>query len=392
MTRFYRLLQAPAFQCGILILITFLLRIAGASQPYFADAFRHIHAIESGMLVIHPPGYFLFNATGFLISHILHVSTGSALQIMNIAFSVSGAAVFYLLVSRLPTVPSPFWLSLAYICSPIVWFSGDVHSTYAALTLFSPLLILVVEGEQRFVWGCIVWALMAGFRPADGAFVLPWMAFQSLRFGWKDRLIGVSATILIVAAWWIPTAQRYRGNLASPLIYSGDQLNSVAQGVLTGHLGLHAVVNAFHAIAGLIMTWGVLTPAVCLGVTVWTRNGIARSMAILMAPGLVFFLLYYVADAPYVVYLAAPGMILAGVYLAKWSAKRRLTGYAVAISASLIFMICARPADGRPSKTRAVADAYFFKYSVPSLKGQKDPRLASLLGACNDSSVLGVCR
>jgi hypothetical protein len=344
------------------------------------------------MLVIHPPGYFLFNAAGSAISHLLRVSTGSALQIMNIAFSVSGAAIFYLLVSHLTTTPSPFWLSLAYVCSPIVWFSGDVHSTYAALTLFSPLLILVVEAERSFVWGCIIWALMAGFRPADGAFVLPWMVFQSLRFDWKDRLIGISAAIPIVAAWWIPTAQRYRGNLLSPLIYSGDQVNGVAQGVLTGHLGVHALVNAFHAIAGLIMTWGVLTPAVCLGVTAWTRNGIARSMAILMAPGLVFFLLYYVADAPYVVYLAAPGMILAGVYLAHWSPRKRLAGYAVAISASVLFMICAHPADGRPSKTRAIADAFFLKYSVPSLREQKDPRLASLLGACNDSSVLGVCK
>ncbi len=392
MTRFYRLLDTPTFQCSILVLLTFLLRIIGASKPYFADAFRHIHAIESGMLVIHPPGYFLFNATGSLISHFLHVSTGSALQIMNITFSVSGAAVFYLLVSRLTTIPFPFWLSLAYACSPIVWFSGDVHSTYAALTLFSPLLILIVEGERRFVLGCIVWALMTGFRPADGVFVIPWMAFQSLRFGWKDRLIGISVAIPIVAAWWIPTAERYRGSLLSPLIYSGDQVNSVAQGLLTGHLGVHALVNAVHAIAGFIMTWGVLTPAVCLGVTAWRRNGIARSMAILMVPGLAFFLLYYVADAPYVVYLAAPGMILAGGYLAKWPTKRRITGYAVAISASVLFMFFARTANGSSSKTRAVADAFFLKYSVPSLREQKDPRLASLLGACKDRSVLGVCK
>jgi hypothetical protein len=39
-----------------------------------------------------------------------------------------------------------------------------------------------------------------------------------------------------------------------------------------------------------------------------------------------------------------------------------------------------------------VTDAYFVRYSVPSLKEQRDPRLARLLGACHDQSVMGVCK
>lgn len=128
-----RLLQRPLFQCGVLILLTLLLRIASASEPYFVDAPRHIRAIESGRLVIQPPGYFLFNVTGFFLSHLLHVSAGGALHILNVAFSVAGVAVFYLLLLRLK-MGSPFWLALAYTCSPIVWFSGDIHSSYAAMT------------------------------------------------------------------------------------------------------------------------------------------------------------------------------------------------------------------------------------------------------------------
>jgi hypothetical protein len=143
--------------------LTLVLRIASASGPYFVDAARHIHAIESGKLVIHTPGYFLFNASGFAISHLLHVSAGSALHILNVTFSVIGVAVFYLLLLHLKITSSPFWLSLAYTCSPIVWFSGDIHSSYAAMTFFAPLLILVLEADRRFVWGCVVWALMTGF-------------------------------------------------------------------------------------------------------------------------------------------------------------------------------------------------------------------------------------
>jgi hypothetical protein len=391
------LIRRPLFQCGVLTLLTLWLRMASASGPYFVDAARHISAIETGKLVIHTPGYFLFNLSGFILSHLLHVSAGSALHILNVAFSVAGVAVFYLLTSRLlasrllPGV-SPFWLSLAYTCSPIVWFSADIHSSYAAMTFFAPLLILVLEVDQRLVWACVVWALMMGFRPSDGVFVLPWMLFHALRYPWKQRLAGVLAAIAIVAAWWVPTAQRYGGSLLLPLSSSRQQVHGLAQGILTGHLGVHAAVNAVHTVAGIIMTWGLLTPAVYLGAIAWKRSEIARSMTIFLAPGLAFFLLYYFSDGPYLAYIAAAGFVLAGVHLASRPPATQRTIYAVAIAASVLFMILARPATGKPSKLRAVTDAYFVRYSVPSLKQQRDPRLASLLGACHDQSVAGVCR
>jgi hypothetical protein len=389
---FRRLSQSSLFQCTVLALFTLLLRIASSSRPYFVDAPRHISAIESGTLVIHPPGYFLFNLTGFFLSHLFHVSAGSALHILNVSFSVSGVVVFYLLLLRFPAVSCPFWLSLAYACSPIVWFSGDIHSTYAAMTFFAPLLILVLEDERRFVWGCVIWALMTGFRPSDGVFVLPWLVFHALRFSWKERLAGILVATALVAAWWVPTAERYHGSLYLPLSSSQQQVRGLAQGVLTGHLGTHAAVNTVHTIAGTIMTWGLLTPAVFLGAFAWTRNTIARSMTIFLAPGLAFFLLYYFSDGPYLAYTAVAGMVLAGVYLANRSPTTQRAIYVIATCASLLFMILARPADGNPSTLRAVTDAYFVRYSVPSLKEQRDPRLAKLLGACHDSAVQGVCK
>jgi hypothetical protein len=260
------------------------------------------------------------------------------------------------------------------------------------MTFFAPLLILVLEVDRRFVWGCVVWALMTGFRPSDGVFVLPWILFHSMRCPWKERTAGIFAAIAIVAAWWVPTAKRYGGGLLLPLSSSQMQVHGLAQGILTGHLGVHAVVNAVHTVAGIIMTWGLLTPAVYLGAIAWKRSTIARSMTIFVVPGLAFFLLYYFSDGPYLAYIAAAGMVLAGVYLANRPLVIQRTIYAVAICASVLFMILARPATGKPSTLRAVTDAYFVRYSVLSLKEQRDPRLAKLLGACHDQTVEGVCR
>lgn len=249
-----------------------------------------------------------------------------------------------------------------------------------------------MESEQRFVWGCVIWALMTGFRPSDGVFVLPWVMFCAVRFRWKERFGGIFAAVAVVAGWWVPTAKRYGGGLLSPLRSSHEQVHGLAQGVLTGHFGVHAAVNAVHAVAGVIMTWGLLTPAVCLGAAAWMRSATARSMTIFTAPGLIFFLLYYFSDGTYLAYMAAAGMVLAGVYFANRPPATQRAIYAVAACVSVLFMISARPADGGHSKLRAVADAYFVRYSVPSLKEQRDPRLAKLLGACNDNAVQGLCR
>ena len=176
------------------------------------------------------------------------------------------------------------------------------------------------------------------------------MLFHSLRFPWKTRLLGVATVVPLVAAWWIPTAERYGGVLLSFLRYSGQQVEGLAQGLFAGHIGLHAFVNGFHAGAGTIMTWGLLLPAVCLGAAAGKANATARSMTIFMVPGLVFFVFYFVSDATYFAYMAAAGMVLAGIYLGTWPAKTRDTAYAVAVGASLLFMIFARPVDGKASK------------------------------------------
>jgi hypothetical protein len=382
-------------------LFALVLRLAGLSGPYFADAFRHIRAIDSGRMVIHAPGYLVFNLLGWTLSHLLHISTAHALQGMNVVFSVAGAAVFYLVAVRLNSA-SPFLLALAYACSPVVWFSGDVHSSYAASTFFAPLLLLMVEGERRFVWGSLVWALLAAFRASDGAFVLPWMIFQSRNFTWKQRLAGIAVAAPVTAAWWALTNERYRsGGALSPMLYSGMQVHGLAQGVLAGNFNIHALVNAFHAVAGMTITWGLLLPAVCLGLAAARgdraesdRAGSdrARSMALYLAPGLAFFLLYYVADAPYFAYTAAAGMLLAGEFLARGPVRRGQAVLGAAICGSLLFMFAARTVSSSGSRAKAVADAYFLKYSVPSMKARKDPRLAALLGACGDADVLGICR
>jgi len=358
-------------QLVLLVATTFLLRILSTSSPYYVDGPRHVRAVETGRLVIHAPGYFLFNLCAWLVSHSLHITAATALELINIAFSVAATAVFYLLASRLlKNTTTPFWLTLAYACSPVVWFSADIHSTYAAMTFFAPLLLFLLEagqGDGRFVFACFVWALMIGFRPPDGVFVLPWMLYQSLRFPVKQRIAGAIAAAVVIALWWIPTAHQFGGGLLSPLSQSHTQAAKLAQGVLTGHLTIHAFTNIAHTLFGITLAWGLLTPALLLGALRANRDRLARSITIYIAPGLAFFLLYFFSDATYLAYAIAPGMVLAALFLEEKRFALRQHVCPLAAAASLLFMVTARTSD-RPSKPRAVADAYLLQYSVPSLK------------------------
>jgi hypothetical protein len=366
------------------------LRLACISEPYFVDGPSHVQAIESGALVIQAPGYFLFNVTGLAVARALHCSVAHALTAVNILFGELGVLLFALLSLRRFTRGQALLLTLCYVVSPIVWFAADVHSTYAAMTAFAPLLFLCCEDWDAFVLGCFFWALMTGFRPSDGVFVVPWMVWQGWRRSWPVRVRGVLVAAPVLLAWWIPTVRRF-GGLQGLLHSSRNQAAGLAQGVLTGHVSSHAAMEVVRTIVGLMLGWGLLLPAVGFALVRWARRSPeVLSALIWMLSGLLFFALYYVADPIYVAYFIAPGFIAAGYLLQRWTVRGRVGVYAASAVASVLFMLLAQPV-AASGTSAAVANAYVLKFTRWSLKHRYAPRLAVLLGACGREGVVGEC-
>jgi 4-amino-4-deoxy-L-arabinose transferase-like glycosyltransferase len=169
---------------GLLVLVERLLCRGGL---YFNDGPAHLQAINTQVYVIQPPGYWLFNRIAGLFSDPL-----VAITIMNIGFSVVGTIVFYYTARLFTDANKAFIASVAYSAIFFVWFSGAIHSTYASQLLFPGLLfyLLLRYDSERKVWMLVAagvsFALGTGFRPSDGAFLLPMVGYYALN-DWAGR-------------------------------------------------------------------------------------------------------------------------------------------------------------------------------------------------------------
>ena len=201
---------------ALILLLGLGLRLACVSDPYFVDAPAHVHAVQSGTLLIQPPGYYLFNLLGQTIGRAASFSAAHALRAENLCLSEAGLFLFGLLCLRRLPRRDALLLTLCFAVSPLLWFVADIHSSYAAMSCFGPLLFLCFEEWNLYALGMLLWALMLGFRQSDGAFVLPWIVWQSLRHPWSVRLRGAALALAGILLWWIPTARGY-GSLLSPL-------------------------------------------------------------------------------------------------------------------------------------------------------------------------------
>ncbi len=363
----------------LLGVITLISRCLTVSTPYFVDGPNHVRAIENGSLVIQAPGYFLFEALGAALSALLHISAAASLRMLNIGFGVGAVVVFSLLALRIFEVRLAAMLALVYAASPLVWFAAEIHSTYAAMTFFAPLLLLVIGEKKQFTLGCLLWAIMVGLRPSDGIFVLPWLLWQGYEQRWRARLQGLVVGVAGVLTWWLPTAQRFGGSILSPLTASRSQASRLAQGVLVAPLSMHSATNLLRGVSGMVVAWGLLLPLVLWGGwRLWRQERRVRAGVVWMVPGLAYFLFYYMADATYFAFCVAPGLLLAGLVLCRMPRSRQGMVTGAALLGSLVLLLAGRPV-APTHRSEAVLDAYFMKYTAWSLRHHYAPTLSDLV-------------
>lgn len=271
----------------------FVLRAVTSGPAYFADAHRHLAAIANHTYVIQPPGYWLFNRVAGLFPNAEH-----GILIMNWCFSALGCMVFYACARLLVRSPLAELGALLYATAFFAWFSGNVHSTYASQLLFPPLtfyLMLRYREDKRTVWVCAVavsFAVGAGFRPSDGVFMAPLLLLFFLLLPRRQQIIFGLLVVVVCATWLVP------GEIARRLYYRDSpqaMLGRVAKGsILLGQVNLYTVSNAMRFFLPLIVALG---PAAVFMFR--ARDLTARWLWAWVLPASLFFLLFFISDAPY---------------------------------------------------------------------------------------------
>jgi hypothetical protein len=380
----YKLTYA-GFQWWPLVLgaVALFSRFIFTSPPYFVDGPRHVYFIEHGQIFLSsPPGYFLFGKTAKLISQMLNVSVTTAIFIMNALFSSLGAVIFANLTRRLFPGLVGVLLAFCYAFSDTVWFVSDIHSTYAAMTFFVPSLLYAIWVDESSWLTGLLWATMTGFRPSDGVFLLPFMLYATRKKGMLHVVKVAIVALPMILIWYIPTERHFGGGLLSPLTAARITAQHLSNGLFSDESRIRRLGNLVHIALGGFNAWNIL--GVFLFIGCFSRATWTRSALLCIAPGLLFFSLYFFSDSTYYAYMVAPGLMLAGEGLRKLQPKYAVIVTSVSLLISITQMTVARPLQSGTAAA-AVINSYCLKYSGWAIRNQYDPRLYDLLKTISKS-------
>jgi hypothetical protein len=235
---------------------------------------------------------------------------------LNQIFSALGVAVFFMLCRKLDLDRKMAWAaSICYASIFFVWLAGDIHSSYASQVLFPPLLVYLFLAYRdrasvfRLLACAACFALGSGLRPSDGTFLTPLLAFLALKFvkGWRPRLLLISVTASLCLAWYLPGQAASR---AAHIVTFGRYIDTVRpMSVLISGIEPRSIASIVRVVLPLFAAFWMLVPTLAL-----SRDQFAnRLLAVWIAPGLLFFLLVYMADPVYFTYLTAAVVLLAAL-------------------------------------------------------------------------------
>lgn len=355
---------------ALLALYTLLTRLLCSSALFFADGPAHVKAILAKVYIIQPPGYWLFNrVAGFF------PDPASAIAGMNILFSVAGVVTLYFTALIFTKRWNAFLAALAYANIFYLWFSGEVHSTYASQILFPVWLFytLIRYERERKGWllflSALVFAVGAGLRPSDGIFLFPMVLYFAIsRLSWKTSASYLVLVFVLCLSWVIPTAVAFdesKSGTYSAFHYVASiiRVRSILTGVNSG-----TIANVVRYVLPLLAAFWLLLPTIALKILHDRKEWHVRMLLFWLIPGSLFLTLIYIADAPYLNFLTACFLLLALM------APRRLALTAVCNLAVFLFF--------SPIPTHHLAinvwNCDIGKYTRFSLQHQWQPNLSDV--------------
>jgi 4-amino-4-deoxy-L-arabinose transferase-like glycosyltransferase len=363
----------------VLGLAVFVSRIAASGVPYWADGPGHVWAIQRGYYVVHSPGYWLFNRTAGLSS-----DPARAIALMNWFFSAAGAVVFYLVARLLVRSALARLGAVTYSVVFYAWFSGEVHSTYASQLLFPPLILLLLLLYERsgrpihLLGAAAAFAVGAGFRPSDGAFIGVMFVYFLVRHApRRDALLGLAVAVAGCLAWLVPTYIGFRHSspgMPPPVAYTSSILGTAS--VLRHGVNLRSLANIARYIVPVLAAFWPLSWPILKTLGRWRDQKIIL-LWLWVLPGSLFFVLIYVSGAPYLNYLTAGLLMLALTALDRYPRPGRvLLSFCLIWNLALFTLVRPLPSKRFPV---LIFNAYVGEYSWYGIKHRWAPDLSDLV-------------
>jgi hypothetical protein len=346
---------------------------------YFIDGPEHVDAALTGMYVVQPPGYWLFNRT---IAFFPDPERG--IVFLNWTFSVLGVVAFYFTARLLVQRRMARWGTAVYAALFYVWFDGGIHSTYASQLLFPVLVFLFIQLHRRqprlgyLIWAAIAYAIGAGFRPTDGFFLgFMFLHYLVRRAPRRQAILSFAAATVLCLVWLVPTLRAFAfvWGAKAALIYSGKltaQVSPVFHGVT--HRSL-ASIGRF-VVPLTVAFWPLL--ASVFRTVAKLRDETVQLLWIWIAPGAAFMLLFYMSHAPYVTYFTAAVLLLALKQLDSGPPRLAMLLLTACLASNLAFFLFFVPIRSK-SLAVNILNVYAGKYTRYAIQNQWQPDLSDII-------------
>ena len=299
-------------------------RIIFRGPLYFGDGPDHVASIAAKTYIIQPPGYWLFNRVGGLFSDPV-----LAITVMNILFSVAGIVVFYYTACFFTSRVNAFLAAFAYSTVFYIWFSGEIHSTYASQILFPVATFYVLLRYERdqatwMLWlAALIFAVVRDCGHPTVSFMIPMaMYFAAFRMPRKEGFLFLSLIFSFVWAGLFQPGWRL-SMLRAPSTGSGGVQTYVAhiatfQSIFTG-FKMYTLANFVrYCLPLLVAFWPILGIAVLNSIRN-RKDWRVRALVIWIVPGSSVFhfhadykcaLLNFLTAAILLLAVSAPRMML----------------------------------------------------------------------------------
>jgi len=383
---YYRILMKRFLGRGdlfpwLIALIVIVSRVLTTGPVYFVDGPEHVDAaLTRNFLMPAPPGYWLFNRVAGFFSN-----PEFGISLMNWTFSAAGVVIFYyaarLLVRKGMARLGCGLYGTVFYC----WFSGDIHSTYASQLAFPILvffLLLLHERQPRMgylIGAALAFAVGAGLRPSDGAFLGPMLIYYLyLHASRRQAIVACCVAALACLSWLLPTLLLYRS--AHGLHFVSGYLATTTTNVSPLTLGMtrRSLANIARVAVPLAMAFWPIGCHVLMSVR---RLGDARIRLLWLwvTPGVCFFLMIHMGDAPYLNFVTAALLLLAmkEMEIAATSPRWAYSLLAGCLTWNLLFFLGFKPLSGGALAVDAV-NVYAGKYTRYGIDYQWQPRLSDL--------------
>lgn len=304
----------------------------------------------------HPPGYFLYICMGRLLNLLVH-DANLALVLLSIAASCGTVALIYQMARAWFGSRTALLAGLLFLFSPLAWFHGTVALTYSVEAFFSALLGYlcwhIFYGNTKLILPTgLILGISAGVRPSSLLFLGPLFLFSLWNARSKQRVLGVAALVVTLAAWFFPMIRASGGFDA----YFGALLSLWRMVPSKDTVFNSSPATSIARACTIVFIYLLCFGAASLAPLAASRRALPIDRQkqvfslIWVAPALLFFTFIFLkfVNSGYLLLLSPPACIWLGLCLSEWcgSTQRRISWKLGAIAACFavnVFIFLASP-------------------------------------------------